>query len=193
MILQRPQATAALAAGRDVDWDERGGRGRAGGLRAGRGHRPALHPLHLGHHRQAQGRRPRQRRPRGRAALDRCERLRHRRRARCSGPPPTSAGWSATPTSSTRRCWPAHHRAVRGQAGRHAGRRARSGGSIAEHGVQGAVHRADRVPGDHARRTRTASSPAKYDLSSAAVRCSWPASGSTRRPTSGPANCSASR
>ena len=31
-------------------------------------------------------------------------------RARCSGPPPMSAGWSAIPTSSTRRCSMAHHR-----------------------------------------------------------------------------------
>jgi propionyl-CoA synthetase len=40
--------------------------------------------------------------------------------ARCSGRPPTSAGWSATPTSSTRRCSRLHDGPVRGQAGRHA-------------------------------------------------------------------------
>ena len=34
------------------------------------------------------------------------EHLRRSARATCSGPPPTSAGSSATPTSSTRRCWP---------------------------------------------------------------------------------------
>ena len=76
----------------------------AGRLRAGGGHRPALHPLHLGHHRHAQGRRARQRRPRGGAEVDHEEHLRRASRARSSGPPRTSAGSSATPTSSTGRC-----------------------------------------------------------------------------------------
>ena len=49
-----------------------------GRLRAGAGHRPALHPLHLRHHREAQGRGARQRRPRGRAGLDDAQRLRRR-------------------------------------------------------------------------------------------------------------------
>ncbi|MET3784900.1 hypothetical protein ABIC24_002527 [Methylobacterium radiotolerans] len=44
--------------------DRRGGPGggAACGLRAGRRHRPALHPLHLRHDREAEGRRPRHRR-----------------------------------------------------------------------------------------------------------------------------------
>ena len=69
-------------------------------------------------------------------------------RATCGGRPPTSAGSSATPTSSTRRCWPARRRCST-RASRSARRTpARSGGSSREHGVQGAVHRADRDPGD---------------------------------------------
>ena len=71
---------------------------------AGRGHRPALHPLHLGHHRQAEGRRARQRRPRGRAGAGRCRTSTTSARATSCSPPPTSGGSSATPTSSTRRC-----------------------------------------------------------------------------------------
>jgi propionyl-CoA synthetase len=81
-------------------------------LRRGRRHRPALHPLHLGHHRQAQGHRPRQRWPRGRAALVDAQHLRRAARARRCSPPPTSAGSSATPTSSTARCSPARPRCV---------------------------------------------------------------------------------
>ena len=93
---------------RDLDWDA----GDAAGpidpaeVRAGGRHRPALRALHLRHHRPAQGHRARQRRARGRAALVDAGHLRHRRRARCVGPPATSAGSSGTPTSSTRRCSP---------------------------------------------------------------------------------------
>ena len=72
IILQRPQARRELMPGRDLDWDEALAGGRAGRLRAGRGDRPALHPLHLGHHRPAQGHRARQRRPCRGAALDAC-------------------------------------------------------------------------------------------------------------------------
>ena len=72
-------------------------------VRPGRGDRPALHPLHVGHDRAAEGHRPRQRRPRGRARVVDDEHLRRRSRARSTGPRPTSAGSSATRTSSTRR------------------------------------------------------------------------------------------
>ena len=102
----------------------------------GRGDRPALHPLHLRHDRQAQGHRPRQRRPRGGAALVDAQHLRHRARARCGSPPATSAGSSATPTSSTRRCWPAR-RPCSTRASRSARPTpARSGGWSREHGVK---------------------------------------------------------
>ena len=69
IILQRPQLEAELDPGRDLDW----ARGRSRPPQPaecvpGRGDRSALHPLHLGHDRPAQGHRPRQRRPRRRAA-----------------------------------------------------------------------------------------------------------------------------
>ena len=113
------------------------------------------------------------------------QRLRHRARATCAGPPPTSAGSSATPTSSTRRCWPAATTVLyegkpvgTPDAGRvlAGDRRARG---------EGAVHRADRDPGDQE------GGPGRRTCSPATTcrrcgTCSWPASGSTRRPTTGP-------
>ena len=68
VILQRPQAEAADRRRARPRLGRARRRRRAGRLRAGAGHRPALHPLHLGHHRPAEGRRARQRRPRGGAA-----------------------------------------------------------------------------------------------------------------------------
>ena len=52
---------------------------------------------------QAQGHRARQRRPRGRDGLVDAATSTTSTPGRSGGPPPTSAGWSATPTSSTRR------------------------------------------------------------------------------------------
>ena len=104
VILQREQAPADLIPGRDVDWHALPGRRRPGALHAGRRHGPALCALHLRHHRPAQGRGPRQRRPHGRPRLDDDEHLRRRSPATSSGRPPTWAGSSATPTSATRRC-----------------------------------------------------------------------------------------
>ena len=123
---------------RDVDWDDaRCGRtpSSPADCVAGRGDRPALHPLHLRHDRAAQGHRPRQRRPRRRAALVDGRTSTTSSRATCSGPPATSAGSSATPTSSTRRCSPARRRCST-RASRSARRTpARSGGSSREHRV----------------------------------------------------------
>ena len=73
-------------------------------LRAGRGHRSALHPLHLGHDRPAQGRGARQRRPRRGARTGRMGHV--------YGVEPGEVYWAASdvgwvvghPTSSTRRC-----------------------------------------------------------------------------------------
>ena len=102
-----PAASRAAAARPGPDLGRGHGGRRAGRLRAGRRHRPALHPLHLRHHRPARrawcgttaGTRSR--------CAGRCGTSTTSGRARSSGPPPTSAGWSATPTSSTRRCSPA--------------------------------------------------------------------------------------
>ena len=80
VILQRPQATAEMGAD-DVDWADAMAAADPGRLRAGRGHRPALHPLHLRHHREAEGRGPRRRRLRRGAELVDAQRLRRRRRA----------------------------------------------------------------------------------------------------------------
>ena len=72
-------------------------------LRLARIDRAVVHPVHLGHHRQAQGRAARRRRLRGGAGrVDEAHLLR-RRRARPCSPPRTSAGWWGTRTSSTRR------------------------------------------------------------------------------------------
>ena len=110
LILQRPQAEAALVAGRDHDWAKaarRRARLRQLGLRlrAGRGDRSALHPLHLGHDRAAQGRGARQWRPHGRAQMVDEEPLRRRAgrgvlgglRRRLGGRPQLHRLWAAAP------------------------------------------------------------------------------------------------
>ena len=103
VVLQRPMCRADLVPGRDHDWQELEASGAPGRLRAGRGDRSALHPLHLGHDRHPEGRRARQWRARRRARLVDAQHLRRDSRTRCSGPPRMSAGWSAIPTSSTGR------------------------------------------------------------------------------------------
>jgi propionyl-CoA synthetase len=60
LILQRAAARRRAAAGRDDDWAEAAAAAAPADLRAGRGHRSALHPLHLRHDRAAQGRGARQ-------------------------------------------------------------------------------------------------------------------------------------
>ena len=155
---------------------------RPGRLRRGRRDRPALRPLHLRHDRQAQGHRPRQRRPRGRAGAGRCRNIydidagrgvvdRLRRRL---GRRPLLHRLRAA----------AHRRddgALRGQAGRHPGRRRVLAGDRRARG-RGAVHRADRDPGDQEGGPRRRScSPTT--TSRRCGRCSSPASGSTPTPT----------
>ena len=84
LILQRPQEEAAMVAGRDLDWakarDQAIVSGRSVRLRPSRGHRPALYPLHIGHHRATQGRGARQRRPSGCPQMVDAEPLRRRAR-----------------------------------------------------------------------------------------------------------------
>ncbi len=75
--------------------------------------------------------------------------------------------------------------ALRGQAGRHAGRgRVLAGDRRARR--QGAVHRADGVPRDQEGGPGRRSCWRDARPVVAARRCSWPASGSTRTPTTGP-------
>ena len=70
LILARPAGRGRAGPGPRSRLARSHGGGDAGGLRAGRRDRPALHPLHLGHHGPAQGHRARPRRPRGGASLD---------------------------------------------------------------------------------------------------------------------------
>ncbi len=106
----------------------RGAPGPGHRVRAGAGGRraPALHPLHLGLHRQAQGRAALHRRlPAVGQAHDGLD-LRHRAPKTCSGAPPTSAGSPATPTSPTVR-WPRARRRWCSRASRPFRTRAASG------------------------------------------------------------------
>ena len=158
---------------------------RAGRLRRGRGHRPALHPLHLRHDRASR-----------RASCATTAATRSRcagrwrtsttsARARCGGPPPTSAGSSATPTSSTRRCSPARRRCSTRASRSARPTPARSGGSSREHGVKALFTAPTAYPGDQEGGPDGASCwPATTCRRCA--RCSSPASGSTRTPTPGP-------
>ena len=76
-------------------------------LRLARIERAVVHPLHLGHHRPAEGRAARRRRLRGRAGrVDETHLLRRRRRDDVHHLA-TSAGWWGIRTSSTRRSSPA--------------------------------------------------------------------------------------
>ena len=79
---QAGDPAAAAGTGGDGPGRRRLGRGdgdrRAGRAGSRRGDRPALHPVHLGYHREAEGRGPRQRRLRGGAGLDDGQHLRGR-------------------------------------------------------------------------------------------------------------------
>ena len=82
LILQRPQVEAPLIAGPRSRLQRRGQRRGPARLRSGPGNRPAVCALYLGHHRQTQGRRPRQRRPRRGAVELHADDLRPRCRRR---------------------------------------------------------------------------------------------------------------
>ena len=150
LILQRPQLTCELTPGRDHDWQATWDKALVWAWNVlepvpVQRHRSALHPLHLGHDRHPEGRRARQRRPHGRAAMVDAESLRRqsrrdlvvRLRHRLGGRPQLH-----------RLCAAAARRdldPLRGQAGRHARRRR----LLARHlrARRGRVlHRADRVP-----------------------------------------------
>ena len=150
-----------------------GGR-RGGGLRAGGGDRPALHPLHLGHHRAAQGHRARPWRPCGGAQLEHEEHLRRRAGRGVLGRLRRRLG--GRPQLHLLRAAPArqHHDRLRGQAGRHPRSRRLLAGDRAARGG-GAVHRTDRVPRDQEGGPRGA--PHRQLRSRpASARCSSPAS-----------------
>ena len=145
------------------------GRRRAPPLRARRGHRPALRALHLGHDRQAQGRRPRQRRPRGGAAVEHGERLRRGAGRGVLGGQRRRLGRRPQLHRLRAAAVGLHHRPLRGQAGRHPRRRRVLAGGRRARGV-GAVHRAHRHPGDQeGGRRRASTSPATTSPAAGAV------------------------
>ena len=83
-------------------------------------------------------------------------------------------------------------RSLRGQAGRHPGRRRLLAGHRRLR-RQGHVHRPDRIPGHQEGGPGRHPAWPAHDLSSPADACSSPASGSTPTPTSGPRRSSACR
>ena len=155
-------------------------------MRAGARHRPALHPLHLRHHRHPQGRGARQWRPHGRAQMvDAISLRRQSRRSvvvglrrRLGGRPLLHRLRAAVPRL--------HLDPLRGQAGRHA-RRRRLLARLRRPRRGLAVHRADRLPrhpqGGPGGETAQAIRPVANS-----ARCSSPASAPTRRPSNGPSS-----
>ena len=193
VVKQRPQAAATLVEGRDVDWDvAMQGRPREPGrVRRGRGDRPALRALHLRHHRQAQGHRARQRRARGGARLVTAQHLRHPPRSGLVGRLRRRLGRRPLLHRLRAAALRCHHRALRGQAGGHPGRRRLLAGHRRAPGG-GAVHRAHGDPGDQEGGPGRDLPRAARHLARSAT-CSWPGSGSTPTPTPGPPSTSASR
>ena len=120
VILQRPHGAGHPGAAARPRLGGGHGGGAARGLRARGRHRPALHPLHLGHHRHPQGRRARQRRPRGGPQVEHEQHLRgggrrhhvHRLRHRLGGRPLVHRVRPAAARG--------HQHPLRGQAGGHA-------------------------------------------------------------------------
>ena len=158
------QLEAELVAGRDVEWDEAVAGAEPADCVAGRGDRPALHPLHVGDDRAAEGDRARQRRPRGRARVVDEEHLRRRAGRGVLGGVGHRLGRRAL-VHRLRAAPPRlHDGALRGQAGRHARRRrvlARDRASTASRRSSPRRRRSARS----ASRIRRASSSADYDLS----------------------------
>ena len=182
LMLQRPMAEATMIAGPRPRLGQRDRRRQGarpqGRLRRGQGHRPALHPLHVRHHRPAQGRGARQRRAHGGAQVDHEEPLRHRARRGLLGGLRRRLGGGPLLHLLRAAAARLHDHPLRGQAGRHArcrrvlarDRRARRGGHVhrahrlprhQEGGPQGRAHRPLRpqrlphpVPGRRARRPR---------------------------------------
>ena len=134
IVLQRPQLEAELHSGARSRLAGGDDPGRAGSVRFRGGHRPAVHPLHLGHDRRAEGNRPRQRRPCRRACLVDEARLRRRSRRGLLGGLRRRLGRRPLLHRLRAALARLHDGAVRRQAGRHpdAGAFWRV---VAEHGV----------------------------------------------------------
>ena len=176
-------ARGAARAGRDRDWREAVAAAAPDALRRGRGDRSALHPLHLGHDRRAQGHRARQWRPRGGAPLVDGECLWHEAGRGLFRGLRYRLGRGPFLHRLRAAALRLHQHPVRGQAGRHARRR----GLLAPHRRarrQRHVHRAHRLPRHQARRSRTAASSTNT-ISPNSARFSSLASAPTRRPSNG--------
>ena len=145
LILQREQAQAKMQPGRDHDLPRSRSRRRAARLRAGRGDRSAVYPLHLRHDRAAEGHPARQRRPRGRAVELHAHDLRPGRRRRVLDRVGCRLGGRPQLHRLCAAAARLHQRDVRGQAGRHAGCRRVLAGLRAARPAR-AVHRAHRDP-----------------------------------------------
>ena len=137
--------------GRDHDWqttwDDGAGLGAAtcSSRVPMHGDRSALHPLHLGHDRHPEGRGARQRRPHGRAEMVDEEPLRRRARRVLVGGLRHRLGGRPQLHRLCAAAARLHHDPLRGQAGRHAGRR-RVLARDRRARLRRDVHRADRVP-----------------------------------------------
>ena len=172
LILQRDQL-AAISSPAAITIGARPSRLRfPAGVCSGRGDRPALHPLYLGHDRHPEGRRPRQWRPCRRAASGRLQACLRRRagrgvldrlRCRLGGRP-----FVYRLCAASLRLYDGH---VRGQARRHPRcRRLLAGHRRAW--CRGLLYRADGVSRDQARGSRGRSSA--DTISRNFARCSSP-------------------
>ncbi len=122
-------------------------RQRAGGTGAGERRRPAVHHVHLRHHRETQGYRARQRRPRGGAAVRAAPGVRHARRGSLVGLLGRGLGGGPLVHRLRAAAGRLHHGDVRGQAGEDTGRRRLLAGGAGTRRA-GPVRGAHRVPGD---------------------------------------------
>ena len=190
-----PSATAGTRSG--TERRRRSGMGgvragcRARRVRSGEGDRSALHPVHLGHHRPAQGNRARQRRAcRGAALVDEGA-VRHIGRRRVlGGVGHRMGGWTLVHrlrAVAGRR----HFRAVRREAGRHAGRRRLLAGRQPGTGSTRCLPRLRRSARSSGKipnwPTPGSTTWARFEP------CSWREKDATRTPWSGRERCSAFR
>ena len=155
-----------------------------GRLRAGQGHRPALHPLHLRHDRPAQGRGARQRRAHGGAQVDHEEPLRRRARRDVLGRLRRRLGGRPFLHRATRRCCTAARRCCT-RASRWARRTPAPSGASSPSTVSPPCSRRPPPSAPSRRRIPRASTSAATTCAPSA-RCSWPASAPIPRPSSGP-------